>query len=61
LLAPDAIHEDIAQGAQARGPVQIKEFMRGEIEAEPDLAGRLTSIIIDGGSVVAAEWTWTGT
>src|SRR5579864_5042413 len=30
------------------------------IEAEPDFDWRLTTIV-EGGSVVAAEWTWTAT
>jgi SnoaL-like protein len=34
--------------------------MRQMIEAEPDFDWRLTTLV-DGGSVVAAEWTWTAT
>jgi steroid delta-isomerase-like uncharacterized protein len=60
LLAPDAIHEDIAQGFRGQGPAQIKDFMRAEIEGEPDLNWRLTTVV-DAGPFVAAEWTWTGT
>src|SRR5215468_6564795 len=54
LLTPDAVHEDLAQGVHAQGIAQIKDFMREEIEGEPDLDWRLTTM-------VAAEWTWTGT
>lgn len=60
LLAADAIHEDIAQGFRAQGPAQIKEFMRAEIEGEPDLNWHLTTVF-DAGPVIAAEWTWAGT
>jgi steroid delta-isomerase-like uncharacterized protein len=60
LLTPDAVHEDIAWPSRDEGPAQINEFMRQMIEAEPDFEWRLTTIV-DGGSVVAAEWTWTAT
>jgi len=60
LLAPDAIHEDIAWPSREQGPSKIKEFMRGMIEAEPDLEWRLTKVV-EGGPTVAAEWTWTAT
>jgi len=63
LLAPDAIHEDIAwppQGFRGQGPAQIKDFMRAMLEAQPDLDWRLTTVI-EAGPVVAAEWTWTST
>src|SRR5579864_5257251 len=60
LLTPDAVHEDIAQSVHAQGLAQIKKFMREEIEGEPDVEWRLTTVV-DAGSTVAAEWTWTGT
>jgi len=60
LVTPDAVHEDIAWPSRDEGPAQIKEFMRQMIEAEPDFDWHLTTIV-DGGSVVAAEWTWTAT
>lgn len=60
LLAPDAIHEDIAQGFRGQGAAQIKDFMRIEIEGEPDLDWHLTTVV-DASPLVAAEWTWTGT
>ena len=43
-----------------KGPAQIKKFMQQMIEAEPDFSWRITNIV-DGGSTVAAEWTWTAT
>jgi steroid delta-isomerase-like uncharacterized protein len=60
LLAPDAIHEDIAQGFRGQGPAQIKDFMRGMIVGQPDLNWHLTTIV-DASPLVAAEWTWTAT
>jgi steroid delta-isomerase-like uncharacterized protein len=60
LLTPDAVHEDIAWPSRDEGPAQIKEFMRQMIEAEPDFDWRLTTVV-DSGSMVAAEWTWTAT
>jgi steroid delta-isomerase-like uncharacterized protein len=60
LLAPDAIHEDMAKPSREMGPTQIKQSIRAMIEAQPDLNWHLTTIV-DGGSVVAAEWVWTGT
>lgn len=60
LLAPDAVHEDIAQRVHAQGLAEIKKFMREEIEGEPDLDWRLITVL-DAGPQVVAEWTWTGT
>ncbi len=60
LLAEDAVHEDIALGFRGQGAAQVKEFMRGIIQSEPDFDWRLTTMV-DAGSTVAAEWTWTGT
>lgn len=60
LLTPDAVHEDVAQGVHAQGLAEIKKFMREEIEGEPDVEWRLTTVV-DAGSTVEAEWTWTGT
>jgi steroid delta-isomerase-like uncharacterized protein len=60
LLAPDAIHEDIAQGFRGQGPGQIKDFMRAMLEGQPDLDWHLTTIV-DAGTHVAAELTWTST
>jgi steroid delta-isomerase-like uncharacterized protein len=60
LLTPDAVHEDVAQGVHAQGLAEIKKFMREEIEGEPDVEWRLTTVV-DAGPVVSAEWTWTGT
>jgi steroid delta-isomerase-like uncharacterized protein len=60
LLTPDAVHEDVAQGVHAQGLPEIKKFMREEIEGEPDVEWRLTTVV-DAGPEVSAEWTWTGT
>jgi steroid delta-isomerase-like uncharacterized protein len=60
LLAPDALHEDMARPSRDIGPAEIKQSIRSTMEAQPDLNWHLTSIV-DGGSVVAAEWVWTGT
>jgi len=60
LLTPDAVHEDVAQGVHAQGFAEIRKFMREEIEGEPDVEWRLTTVV-DAGPIVAAEWSWTGT
>jgi steroid delta-isomerase-like uncharacterized protein len=60
LLAPDGIHEDIAQGFRGEGPAQVKDFMRDMLKAQPDLEWQVTSVI-ESGPIVAAEWTWTST
>jgi steroid delta-isomerase-like uncharacterized protein len=60
LLAPDVVHEDWARPSRDVGPDQIHQYMRAMLETQPDLNWHLTSIV-DGGSVVAAEWVWTGT
>jgi len=60
ILAPDALHEDIAQNVHATGIAAIKDFMRQDIAAEPDLNWQMTNTIEDG-RFVAFEWTWTST
>jgi steroid delta-isomerase-like uncharacterized protein len=60
LMASDAVHTDIAQNFQGRGPAQTKEFMRMIISTEPDFQWRLTKVI-ESGPTLAAEWTWTAT
>jgi steroid delta-isomerase-like uncharacterized protein len=60
ILAPGALHEDIAQNVHATGIAAIKDFMRQDIAAEPDLNWRMTNTIEDG-RFVAFEWTWTST
>jgi steroid delta-isomerase-like uncharacterized protein len=60
LLAPDGIHEDIAQGFRGEGPAQVKDFMRDMLKAQPDLEWQVTSVI-ESGPIAAAEWTWTST
>jgi steroid delta-isomerase-like uncharacterized protein len=60
LMAPDAVHDDIAQNFHGQGPAQTKEFMRSIISAEPDFVWRLTNVV-ESGPMLAAEWTWTAT
>jgi steroid delta-isomerase-like uncharacterized protein len=60
LLAPDGTHEDIAAGFRGKGPAEIKNFMRDMLKGQPDLNWQLTTVI-QSGSIVAAEWTWTST
>lgn len=59
LLAPDGIHEDIAQNFRG-GAAQTKEFLRAHIASMPDFKWALTDVF-ESGSQVAAEWTWTAT
>ena len=60
LLASDTVHEDMARPSRDVGPAQIKQSIRTTIEDHPDLRWHVTSVV-DGGSLVAAEWVWTGT
>ena len=60
ILAPDAVHEDIALGVYAQGIAQIKDFMQKVIQGQPDLEWRV-SRVVESGPVVVAEWTWTST
>ena len=60
ILAPDAIHEDIALNFHGKGKAAILAFMRQDIASEPDLKWQITNSIEDG-RFVAFEWTWTST
>ena len=59
LLAPDAVHEDMAKPSREEGLAQIKQSIRATMEDHPDIRWHLISIV-DGGTTVAAEWVWTG-
>jgi steroid delta-isomerase-like uncharacterized protein len=60
ILAPDAVHEDIAQNVHAKGISAIKDFMRQVVASEPDLSWQMMNPVEDG-RFVAFEWTWTST
>jgi steroid delta-isomerase-like uncharacterized protein len=60
ILAADAIHENVEDGAYARGPAEAKDWLLRSIRTEPDFKWQLTNVF-QSGSYVAAEWTWTAT
>lgn len=60
LLAPNAIHEDLAQNFRGQGSAKVVDFMRQLLAAEPDFKWDITNSIEDG-RYIALEWTWTGT
>jgi steroid delta-isomerase-like uncharacterized protein len=60
ILAPDGIHEDIAQNFRGKGSAEVVKFMRQAVAAEPDFKWVVTNSIEDG-RYVALEWTWTST
>jgi steroid delta-isomerase-like uncharacterized protein len=60
LFAPGGTHEDIAEGFLGKNPQEVKGFMKVLLTLEPDYKWTLTNVI-DHGSSVVAEWTWTAT
>jgi steroid delta-isomerase-like uncharacterized protein len=60
ILAPEAIHEDIAQNFHGKGTAEIVKFLRDNVATQPDLKWQITNSIEDG-RYVAMEWTWTST
>jgi steroid delta-isomerase-like uncharacterized protein len=60
LFAPGGSHEDIAEGFMGKNPQEVKGFMTGLLSIEPDYKWTLTNVI-DHGSTVVGEWTWTAT
>jgi len=60
LLAPDAIHEDLAQNFRGKGSAEVVKFMRQHIASQPDFKWQVTNSVEDG-RYVALEWTWTAT
>jgi len=60
LLAPDAIHEDLAQNFRGKGSAEVVKFMRQAMAAEPDYKWQVSNSVEDG-RFVALEWTWTST
>jgi steroid delta-isomerase-like uncharacterized protein len=60
LLAPDGVHEDLAQNFRGKGSAAVVGFMRELIAVEPDFKWQVTNSI-DDGRYVTIEWTWTAT
>lgn len=60
LLAPDGVHEDIAQDFRGKGSAETVKFMRQHVASQPDFKWQVTNSIEDGRQV-ALEWTWTST
>ncbi len=60
IMAPGAIHEDLAQNFRGKGAKEVANFMRDVIGFEPDFKWTVTNSIEDG-KFVALEWTWTST
>ena len=60
LLAPDGIHEDVAQNYRGVGPKAVIKFMRGVVKSQPDYKWTVTNEVEDG-DIVALEWKWTST
>jgi SnoaL-like polyketide cyclase len=54
------VYEDFAARFRGVGPDQVKNFLRGVIQTQPDFNWQLTNAIVSG-SIVAGEWTWTAT
>jgi steroid delta-isomerase-like uncharacterized protein len=60
LVAPGAVHEDLALGFRGVGAAEFKGFMRQTYGMIPDFDWRTTLVLVDG-SRLAAEWTLAGT
>jgi len=60
LFAPEGVYEDFAARFRGVGPAQVKNFLRGVIQTQPDFNWQLTNAI-ESGSNIAGEWTWSAT
>jgi steroid delta-isomerase-like uncharacterized protein len=60
LFAPEGVYEDFAARFRGVGPAQVKNFLRGVIQTQPDFSWQPTNAI-ESGSNVTVEWTWTAT
>jgi steroid delta-isomerase-like uncharacterized protein len=60
LFASDGVYEDFAARFRGVGPAQVKEFLRGVIQTQPDFIWHPTNAI-ESGSNVTIEWTWAAT
>ena len=60
LMAPGAVHEDLAQNFRGKGSAEVVAFMRKTHAAEPDYKWKVTNSVEEGRNV-ALEWTWTAT
>jgi steroid delta-isomerase-like uncharacterized protein len=60
LVAPEGVYEDFAARFRGVGPAQVKSFLHGVIQTQPDFNSQPTNAI-ESGSNVTIEWTWTAT
>ena len=60
LVAPDAVHEDMALEFRGTGAKEFKGFMQHTYQTIPDFDWRLGEVLVDG-TRAAAEWTLAGT
>jgi steroid delta-isomerase-like uncharacterized protein len=60
LLAPGAVHEDVAQNFRSRSSRDVMNFMRDLIATQPDFKWTITNSYEDG-RIVTLDWRWSST
>lgn len=60
LIATTGTHEDIPWGFIGTGPAGVKGFLNAVLAGQPDFSWKITEVL-EQGSKVAAQWTWTAT
>jgi steroid delta-isomerase-like uncharacterized protein len=58
---PDIVYRDIALGTNNKGIQELKQFMRDQFQATPDLKFKTLDIVIESPEKIAVKWLMTGT
>jgi steroid delta-isomerase-like uncharacterized protein len=58
---PDVIYKDIALDTTSKGIQQLKQFMRDQFQATPDLKFKALDVVVENPEKIAVVWLMTGT
>ena len=58
---PDVIYKDIALYTTSKGIQQLKQFMRDQFQATPDLKFKALDVVVENPEKIAVVWLMTGT
>jgi ketosteroid isomerase-like protein len=57
---PDVIYKDIALDTTSKGIQQLKQFMRDQFQATPDLKFKALDVVVENPEKIAVVWLMTG-
>ncbi|MEI6442026.1 MAG: nuclear transport factor 2 family protein [Nostocales cyanobacterium ELA583] len=57
---PDIVYRDIALGTTNKGIQELKQFMRDQFQATPDLKFKTLDVVVESPKKIAVKWLMTG-